>query len=129
KAPRSIIIPTGILTIPGSDSVLKLAAWSTDNRHVLLNRSFDDGGEYILLDIENPQESVNVNTALGIAPKMISLRDKRPDQFYYLEDIPGTLRSADLKNRTISAPILEKVIKYETYSDDIILYVTEDKAG
>src|SRR5690606_23437853 len=80
-------------------------------------------------DIENPQESVNVNSALGVAPKMISLRDKRPDQFYYLEDIPGTLRSANLKNRTISAPIVEEVIKYETYSDDIILYVTEDKAG
>lgn len=125
KAAVPIIVPPGILTEPSSKATLKAVEWSTDNRHLLLRRDYDGGAEYLMLDREKPSESVNINTTLGISPVLVSLVDKRPDHLYYLEVAPGDLRTAKLRDLTISAPLLHNVIDYETYSDNLVLYVTE----
>lgn len=127
KAPESIIIPPGILTDPSASAVLQMVEWSNDNRHVLLKRVFGDKTEWIVFDREDPGESFNLNTDLGISPVEVSLRDKKFDQFYYLESKPGILRNANADNKTISAPLIDKVIDYRTYGDHTILYVTKDK--
>jgi hypothetical protein len=127
KASEAILMPPSILTEPSADATLKPIEWSTDNRHVMFERTFGENlKEFILFDRENPQESVNLNAALGIAPVIISMRDKKADQFYYLDAIPGALRIANLKDRNISAPLLSSVINYKSYASDIVLYATQD---
>lgn len=125
KAPESIIVPPGILTEPSASAILEFVEWSNNNRHVLLKRVFGDKTEWIVFDRENPSDSINLNTTLGISPAEVSLKDKKPDQFYYLEAQPGILRSADSGNKTISAPLIDEVIDYRTYGDHTILYVTK----
>src|SRR5690606_27089828 len=92
--PESIVVPPSILTNPGAPATLKLVEWSTNNRHVVVERTFDDTNEYLLLDREKPAESVNINTTFGIKPAKITLKNKRPDQFYYMEALPGVIRVA-----------------------------------
>lgn len=125
KTAESIIIPPTILTEPNAAATLKVVEWSTNNRHVLFERKYDGGTEFILFDRERPAESVNINKTFGINPVVISLRNKHYDKYYYLEAVPGVLRSANLGNRTISAPLLEEVIDYKSYGDDIIIYATQ----
>lgn len=125
KEKTSIFVPPNILTEPSADAKLKALEWSTDNRHLILERTYNKKVEFILLDREKPDESVNINSVFGINPKVITLRDKKPDQFYYMEQVPGSLRYANLRDRTISAPLVNQVIDYETYGENIILYVTE----
>lgn len=124
RDPASLTVPPGILSVPGAEATLAFVEWSTDNRHVLFRRDYNETFEFLMLDRENPSESINVNTLLGIKPVEISLKNKRPDQFYFLDAVPGTLRVADSRNRTISAPILREVIDYNTYGDDLVLFVT-----
>lgn len=125
KAPAQLVMPVSVLTKPGAEAVLRAVEWSNDNRHVLIERTFEGNREFIILDRENQAGTINVNTALGITPAEVSLRDKKPDQLYYLDALPGTLRSANLGNRTISAPLAAGVIDYKTYSDNIVLFATQ----
>ncbi len=126
KAPVQVLVPPAILTEPAAEASLKFVEWSNDNRHVLLERTFGDRTEYIMLDRENPAQSVNINTMMGIEPRMPSLRNKRHDQLYYLDAVPGVLRVADLSSRTISAPLVSSALAYNSYGDDIVLFVTQE---
>lgn len=126
KEPQQIIVPPTILTDPSAPASLKYVEWSTNNRHVMFERTYGEGErEFILFDREEPSESVNINTTFGISPEVISLRNKHHDEYYYLESTPGVLRVADLGNRTISAPLIDGVIDYKSYGDDIVLFATQ----
>lgn len=124
KAPTTILLPLSILTEPTAESSISVIEWSSNNRHVLIKRSFNQSSEYLLLDRESPNESINLNVTLGISPAEIRMRNKRQDQFYYLDASAGTLRIANTRDRTLSAPIATGVIDYRTYGDDMIIYVT-----
>jgi hypothetical protein len=126
QAPKTVTIPSSILTSPNVPANLTAIEWSTDNRHVMFSRDFGGTIEYLMIDHESPNESININKVLGIAPALITLRDKKFDQFYYLDSAPGTLRSANTSNRTLSAPLANAVINFKSYSDDIILYTTQE---
>lgn len=121
-----IAVPVAGLTKPSAEATLEIVEWSNDNRHILIKRSYEGVHEYIMFDRERNGDSVNLNSALGITPAKVSLKDKRPDQIYFLDAVPGSLRSADTKARTISAPLLNAVIDYTSYSDDIVLFVTRE---
>lgn len=124
EPPTQVLIPMAILTNPASAATLKVVEWSTDNRHLVVERSFDQTTEYLMLDREDPALSININATLGIKPAKLSLRDKHPEKLYFLDVVPGTLRSADLRARTISAPLAQGVIDYRSYGEDIVMYVT-----
>ena len=121
-----IAVPVAGLTKPSAEATLEIVEWSNDNRHILIKRSYEGVHEYIMFDRERNGDSVNLNSTLGITPAKVSLKDKRPDQIYFLDAVPGSLRSADTKARTISAPLLNAVIDYTSYSDDIVLFVTRE---
>ncbi len=125
RQPASIVVPPAALTNPGAIASLRVIEWSNNNRHVMFERTFDETSEFLVLDREQPAETVNLNTAFGIAPQVVSLKNKRHDQFYYLDSTPGLLRAANLGNRTISAPLADAVIDYATYGDDIVMYATQ----
>lgn len=128
KAPVKASIPSSVLASTKEVSTMKFVEWSTNNRHVLFEQTYGDKAEFIMFDREKPNESININQQMGINPAVVSLKNKRPDQFYYLEKEPGVLRIADTKNRTISAPLIEEVIDYKSYGDDIVLYATQKDA-
>lgn len=129
KPPTSIIMPPQLLTDPGDkDAQIKLVEWSTDNRHVLFVREYGNKKtEYIMLDRERPDESININKTLGITPVVVSLRNKHGDRLYFVEGKARVLRSANLDAQTISAPITDGVVDYRSYGDDLILAVSEEK--
>lgn len=115
--------PDAFTTAPGAHT-FEAVEWSTDNNHLLLKHVFSTGVEFIVLNRDKPETSVNLNKVFaGQAFTTISLRDKKPDQFYLLNAADGSLYSADSKARTISL-ILNKVLAYKSYEDDTLLYVT-----
>lgn len=125
KAPTLLAIPAAVLTEPTADATLSFVEWSNDNRHVMFRRTYGTVTEFLMIDRERPEESLNLNAAFAIAPQKVTLKNKRHDQFYYQESVPGIIRIANTDNKTISAPLLEEVIDYKTYGDDIILYATQ----
>jgi hypothetical protein len=127
--PAVITIPSNIMTDPTAASTLNIVEWSSDNHRLLISRSTSSLSEFLMIDTTSIASSVNINTTLGVTPSGVSLRDKKGDQLYIFDQTGGVIRYGDLKNRTISGPILTGVLDYETNGPDIILYATKTGAA
>lgn len=122
-----ISLPAGILSASttGTHS-WKLVEWSTDNRHVVLEHAYDGGTEYILVDRAEPQSSQNLTRTLQlVAGQVLSLRDKKFDNYYIYSPAERTVASATLSDGFAPTPVLTDVLGFKSYGEDILLYATD----
>lgn len=123
----TLTLPSDTLSVAAGEHTFKEVEWSSDNNNVLLEHTWATGVEYVLLNRNNPLESINVSKFF---PEFngfkISLRDKKADQFYLYNATTHGLLSATTSNRT-PTPLLAHVLRFKSYKDDTILYITESK--
>ena len=123
-----LAIPTALFTNNGVGShALELTEWSNDNRHVLLKHTFDGGFEFIMVDREDPVQSLNVNRTLGQNPANIHLRDKKFDELYIHAASGGAIQLGNLRTRAIT-PLIASALVFKSYSTEEILFVTTEGA-
>lgn len=116
-----IVLSAGLFTAaPGTHS-LKAVEWSSDNRHVVIQHSFGGGKEFVVIDREIAASSFNINKVFGSNPAQVALIDKRYDRFHLWFNDGGRLQTADAKARTV-APILNNVLAFKSYGNDILIY-------
>jgi hypothetical protein len=103
--------------------------WASDNRHVLLQHTYQKLGqnatEYILLDREDPSQSLNLNKTLGINPAKLTLHDRHYDQYYVFDQQAATLATASVRQPSPEV-VLNHVLDYKTYGSDVILFATSE---
>ncbi|MGB4759127.1 MAG: PEGA domain-containing protein [Candidatus Saccharimonadales bacterium] len=136
---ETFALPATILTDAAATQSWKEVEWSTDNRHLLVQRTYmavatsQPAAEFILIDREKPAESVNVSTVLSAGQSDIRLVDGARDVFYMLDPSNQRLLKASLENVTPQT-VLNGVVAFKSYGDDKVLYVTsvtesEEKAA
>lgn len=126
KTNTSFTLPNNLLTASTSNK-LELVEWANDNRRFLVKHQFATGHEFIIVDTEQPNQSVNVNKTFNVAPTKVSLRDKKYDHLFFYDQATQTLSYAEVKQPTLK-PVASKVLAYKTHGDDTVLYVTDDQA-
>ena len=126
KPPTVLSLPANILAKATTGESWQLGEWADDNRHVLLQHSYDGKTEFILLDRSAPEQSINLNTSLSVNPTKLTLKNKKYDQYYIYDAASGALQTASLK--TPAAQFLQHVLAYQSYGDSTILYVTNNNA-
>ncbi|CAN5393172.1 hypothetical protein BH10PAT3_BH10PAT3_2310 [soil metagenome] len=133
SAPTTLTIPANILTEADKPASLNVVEWSNDNKHVLIERAFNNGvtdtHEFLMIDTTQVASSININTTLTVSPAKISLRDKKPDLLYMYDSTGGILRLGDLKNRTVSGALLSNILAYKSYGTELLLYATREGAA
>lgn len=118
-------LPANILTLTGGPHSFEAIEWSEDNVNILLKHSFAGGAEFIVLNREDPSKSLNLNKLFASQPfTSVTLRDKKPDQFYLLNSADGSLFQAEVKNKQ-PVLVLNKVLSFKSYEDDTLLYIKE----
>ena len=131
KNPVALTVPQNIATLNGSVHGWKLVEWANDNSHVLLQHTATVNGqpasEYILINRETPEQSVNLTSVLGVNPAGIELRDKKFDQYFVYTD-DRRLMTASLE-KPQPAPFLDRVLGFKTYGDSMVLYATDKDAA
>jgi len=125
--PESFSVPSSLFPANAEPKPLKLLEWSTDNRHFLVRYDMGKTPQFILVDRENPEESINVNTVFKQNPSKVTLRDKNAQKFYLLlrDDRLMTGQTNTNELRLIS----EKVVDFKPHGDSTILYVTTKDAA
>lgn len=131
KDPIVFDLPAAATRLTAGTHSWKLVEWSGDNSHVLLQHVTDDGGkvaaEYVLIDREAPEKSVNLTAAFGMNPATLRLLDKKFDKY-----VLYTPEDKKLYTATLDAPKpvvkLENVYGFKTYDDNKFLYVADDPA-
>ncbi len=126
--PTTLALAAGILTPSSTPASLKLVEWSSDNKNLLIKRTYSGGNEYIVINRDKPEESFNINTKFAISPQDVALKDKEVAQIYVL-GADKSLRIANSENGTISQPLLSDVLSFKSYGKDLILFVTSSKTA
>jgi hypothetical protein len=123
----TITLPSDTVTPSKGLHSYELVEWSTNNKDVLVKHSWDNGSEYIVLDINNPLASLNVSKLFTqFSSFEVSLWDKKPNQFYLYN--PETKRLVRAKSSDKSATvILAGVEAFKPYKDDIVVYVNDEQ--
>lgn len=127
----TVSVPAAVLGISAQDGQqqsFELEEWSRDNDHMLLKHITGGQSEYILFSRTEPQASVNLTTKLQLKPsETVTLRDKKFDRYFIHDTQARTLTITDLDNAT-PAKLLDGVISYKSYGDDVVLYATAKDA-
>jgi hypothetical protein len=126
---KTVTLPDNL--IAQASGTWELQEWSTDNRHVLLKHIYQKDGqqasEYVLVDRQTPEESVNLTDKLGANPTKIELRNKKYDQYYLFDQPSGKLTTATLKEPQPVA-YLDHVLDFKSHGSDVMLYATTKDA-
>lgn len=125
---EALVVPANLLT-DGTGVSWTLAEWSSDNRRVLLKRTFTstDGAqthEYVLIDREDPVSSRNMTRTLSLGSSAtLSLRDKKYDKYYIHQTDTQQVLTASLD---VPAPVvtLQQVLVFAPHGADRVLYIT-----
>jgi hypothetical protein len=123
KDPLIAALPTSVSGATSSD--WKLVEWANDNRHLLVHRTLSGASDYVLLDRQDPTQSVDLNKTLSQNPTEIRLHDLKYDQYYLYDATAKTLQTASLGQPQPLA-YLQHVVAYKPYGSDQMLYVTDD---
>lgn len=125
-------VPAELMTASTVPVRWEVMEWSNNNRHMLLKRYFtNESGaqfEYILADRQRPEGSYNLSRVLGVTPTEVTLRDKKPDQYYLYNAETKELSTASLDEPTPAIEV-EGVLAYKTHDANSILYVTNEEAA
>jgi hypothetical protein len=122
-----ITVPAAIFGTHTGAQTLEFVEWSTDNRHVLLKHSFTGGYDYIILDREKPETSLNISQVMGRNYTSVTLFDKQADKIYGFDANGGLLQSVDLKSKE-STNLVANVLAFWPYKDSNVLYTTAQGA-
>lgn len=124
----TITLPASVLGLPQADAVqsFEVVEWSNDNDHVVLRHINGDQSEYILLSRDEPETSINLTRQLQLpATAKLTLQDKKYDRYFVLDSANNVLSTASLGALAPKlVTILEGVLAYKTYGDNVILYAT-----
>lgn len=130
KAPQVLDLPASVITKAQGSENFQLEEWADDDKHVVLQHDYDGKSEFILVDRTDAASAQNLDVALSNSPTKLTLNNKKYDQYYLYDSKTAVLQSA-----TLSAPapktVLEHVQAYQSYSDNTLLYTTDngDPAG
>ncbi len=131
KAPTTVTIPTSVFGTTAGANTLQLVEWSNDNKHVLLQHTSNNNGaqssEYILVDRTAPASSQNLTKVLGQNPTKIELANKEYDSYFLYNQADQTLSTASLSGPTPQS-VLDHVLAFKTYGDNVVLYATTQGA-
>ena len=118
-------IPASILGTRSGAQTMKVVEWSTDNRHILVQYTFDGGYDYLVIDRQAPEQSISVSQTINSPFVSVTLKDKKFDQLYIHQSVGGQLISANTKDKT-TTPVAANVLQFWPHKDNTILYATVD---
>lgn len=130
---REYTLPPGSYTAPTEahpTSRFVLESWSGDERTLLIQHVRGQGvpSEWIVFDMADPENSVNLNRMMGIASlqKPVFSEDDG-SQLFALVD--GAVRVLDLDDETLGRPMVTGVVDFRMYGDKFVLFVKAAKDG
>lgn len=112
-------------TVPpeGAGQTFTLDSWSMNENAVLVKHNYEDKTEWILLDRDEPEKSVNLNTAFGIAPSKVIFAGGGDRLLFVQTD--DAVRRINLSDQTLSRPLVSRVLSFDAYDDNTVSFTAQ----
>lgn len=115
-----VTLPTNLLSAAEGDHTIKLVEWSTDNQNLLVSHSWTGGSEFVVINIDEPVKSFNVNQTIAQSPSEVYLFDKKIEQLYTYDSVSKVLGRINVKTKQ-STEISKNVVSFKPHGDDKVL--------
>ncbi len=121
KIPKNtkLTLPNILKPADGAES-FEVVEWSTDNKNFLVKHVYGSGHEFIIINREQPTESINLNDLSGLSPSKVNLKDKDPAKWYFYSDKDLNLTQTNRKKETVV--IKNQITSYTSHGDDTLVY-------
>lgn len=127
----TIELPQESYTLPtvGTSHAFTFERWSDNENAVLIKHVYNGNAtEWILLNRDEPEKSINITKTFAINPKKLLFAGS--DGRLLFAQIGDVVRRIDLNELTLSRPLASGVADFAEYDDDTIVYTTTtDKDG
>jgi hypothetical protein len=122
---KDLTLPAESYTQPaaGKSQTFTIDRWSDDEQAVLIRHNYDDNqSEWILLDRDSPEKSINITTTFAVQPsKLIFAGTGNKLLFVQTDDI---VRRINLDEQTLSRPLATHVANFNGYDEKTIAFTT-----
>ena len=121
---KDLVLPDGSYTKPeeSAESTFRIAAWDKSSRYILIEHTYAESKEWIVVDSENIDRTENLTTTFSLAISDVQFSPEDSRVLYAL--ISGDIRKLDLENSTISAPLAQNVTEFSFYENATIFFTT-----
>lgn len=122
-----LALPAAVLSTPdeGKSQQFQIIDWSSDNTHLLVKHTFNDGVvEWLIVPRERPIETENITRTLGVRATQLAFSASSAAQLYALTDA-AELRKIDVGAATLSGPLVDSVAEFTVFSDNVVGYTTK----
>lgn len=111
-------------------ATISVVAWNDIGNKILINWTHDDTIEWILADLEKPENTINLTQQFNLVFSKILIANDSASKLWATEN--GNLRLIDLSSTTISSPKVTG-IEYIANNNDIVAFlrtgIKTDKDG
>ncbi len=106
----------------GTAHNFKVIGWDGGSRYVLIDHTYGNQSEWLVLDTDNPKNTQNITMSLSVNIHDVNFAGSSGTVFYGL-DSSNNLRRYDISAGTISKVLISNVKTYKLYENNIISFV------
>ena len=105
----------------------EIVEWSKSGDEVLLRLNYGGGADWVLLDLDDGADSVNLTATFGLDFEQIKMENSSAEKILVLSE--GDLREINTKDKDISRVLLSGVERFDSM-ENVVAYVTvPDESG
>ena len=114
-----------LANILGTDGVIQTIQWSDNQNRVLVKVAFSpEKSDWILIDLNNPNNSINLSTEFGVGFSRVEIADSSADTLLVQRD--GSLQKINVNDKAISAILVESVENFYSRGDEVV-FIAKNK--
>lgn len=126
-------VKTEALSLPetvythGTTHQFILDSWDDDGRYLLVKHVYDTAQEWLVVDTQDVKASKNMTTLLGIQASRVMFSNN--DGMVLYAQIGSDVRKINLKDTTLSRPLVGNVAEFNLYGESMVTYTSLPDAG
>ena len=94
--------------------------WDRDSTHALFKAKFGDSIEWVLMDVKNPTNSINITREFGVNFSEVEILDNSSGNLLVVQN--GNLQKVDLGAKAISNVLVENVVDFDHFNQNEVIF-------
>ena len=101
------------------------ADWAKDDNHILFKVRSGENAEWVLVDVRNLKNTINLTKEFGVNFSKVEILDNSANNLLIVQN--SNLQRVDLSSKAISAVIVENIVSFDHFENEIAYVAKKDE--
>ena len=101
------------------------ADWAKDDNHILFKVRSGENAEWVLVDVRNLKNTINLTKEFGVNFSKVEILDNSANNLLIVQN--GNLQRVDLSSKAISAVIVENIVSFDHFENEVVYVAKKDE--